>query len=271
MNNLGLLGSILSSLINPPPHTPSTEWYQPTVDSTWQIQLQGPANTGYAVDLFILDLFDTPQSVINDIHASGRKVICYFSAGSHENWREDSDRFRSTDKGHALDGWPGERWVDIRSRNVRSIMADRIALAAQKGCDGVDPDNVDGYTNDTGFPLTGRNQLDYHRFLAQQAHDQGLAISLKNNVEQVEKLLPYVDFAVNESCHQWNECDRLAPFIDAGKPVFHIDYLYANDPLTRAGFCHVMNSRGFRSLTLPRALDDSYRFSCADELTAHLD
>ena len=141
-------------------------------------------------------------------------------------------------------------------------MSDRIALAASKGCDGVDPDNVDGYSNRTGFPLSYNSQLDYNRFLFDTAHDHGLAVSLKNDLGQIEDLVEYADFAVNESCHQWQECHLLTPFIEAGKPVLHIDYLYGSDPQGHNIHCQHMNSLSLRSLTLPVALDDSYRFSC---------
>ncbi|MCG8392334.1 MAG: endo alpha-1,4 polygalactosaminidase [Pseudomonadales bacterium] len=258
--SLSLLSTLFTLLLPPQPTAP--ERYQPAVDVSWQIQLQGTANTGYDAELYILDLFDTPEHVITDLQASGRKVICYFSAGTFENWREDKNRFLATDKGRRLGNWPGERWLDIRSQNVRHIMADRIALAADKGCDGVDPDNVDGYSNRTGFPLTADNQLDYNRFLFQTAHDAGLAVSLKNDLGQAAELVNDVDFAVNESCHQWQECHLLQPFIDAGKPVLHIDYLYGQDPQGHAQHCQHMASLGFRSLTLPLALDDGYRLSC---------
>ena len=141
-------------------------------------------------------------------------------------------------------------------------MADRIELAAEKGCDGVDPDNVDGYTNQTGFPLNSRQQLSYNRFLFRTAHKYGMAVSLKNDLQQVNELVDYADFAVNESCHEWRECHLLQPFIDAGKPVLHIDYRFSQDATGRGYHCEHMNALGFQSLTLPLALDDSYRFSC---------
>lgn len=260
-SSFSLLSALLASLL-PTGDEPLPHWYQPAADVTWQIQLQGPANTGYPVDLYILDLFDTPREVINDLHDSGHRVICYFSAGSYENWRSDAARFQASDKGRPLANWPGERWLDIRSENVRRIMVERLDLAADKHCDGVDPDNVDGYSNRTGLPLTGDDQLDYNRFLADQAHRRGLAVSLKNNLDQVEALVDYVDFAVNESCHQWQECQRLQPFVDAGKPVLHIDYQYGDQPQGRANHCQHMNNLGFLGLSLPRALDDSFRFSC---------
>jgi hypothetical protein len=54
---------------------------------------------------------------------------------------------------------PGENWLDIRSDNVSLIMKKRIDLAVQKGCDGVEPDNMDGYSNHSGFSLTFEEQL----------------------------------------------------------------------------------------------------------------
>ena len=58
------------------------DWYQPTVGTTWQWQLVGTINTSYAVDLYDIDLFDTPATLIASLQASEKRVICYFSAGS---------------------------------------------------------------------------------------------------------------------------------------------------------------------------------------------
>lgn len=74
-------------------------------------------------------------------------MICYFSAGSYENWREDAEDFQPGDLGKELDGWPGEKWLKIGSENVREVMKRRVQMAKDKGCDGVDPDNVDGYVS----------------------------------------------------------------------------------------------------------------------------
>ena len=257
--------SLLSALLLPLPTDGGNlapDWYRPPVDVSWHIQLQGPLNTGYNVDLYVVDLFDTDADIIKDLQAAGKKVICYFSAGSYENWRPDRHQFLPTDKGRNLDNWPGERWLDIHSLNVRHRMAERIELAATKGCDGVDPDNVDGYSNNTGFALNDKQQLDYNRFLFDTAHQHGLAVSLKNDLEQVDDLVDYADFAINESCHQWRECHLLQPFIDAGKPVLHIDYQFNQGTEEREFHCAHMNALGFRSLTLPLALDNSFRFRC---------
>mgnify|MGYP003742118579 FL=1 len=265
-----LLPSVLSAVLSTgtaaasatDPAVTSGDWYRPAVDVNAQVQLQGTPNISYDVELYVLDLFDTDSAVIDALHADGRKMICYFSAGTFENWRDDAGRFTATDKGRRLGNWPGERWLDIRSQNVRAIMADRLDLAVQRGCDGVDPDNVDGYANRTGLPLTYQDQIDYNTWLAEQAHQRGLAISLKNDLGQINDLVAHFDFAINESCHEWDECELLMPFIEAGKPVVHINYLYADDPIGRAELCLYTQSLGFRTLTLPQMLDGSFRHSC---------
>ncbi|MBF5053334.1 hypothetical protein ISO4_01936 [Alcanivorax venustensis ISO4] len=265
-----LLPSVLSAVLSTgtaaapatDPAVTSGDWYRPAVDVNAQVQLQGTPNISYDVELYVLDLFDTDSAVIDALHADGRKMICYFSAGTFENWRDDAGRFTAADKGRRLGNWPGERWLDVRSQNVRAIMADRLDLAVQRGCDGVDPDNVDGYSNRTGLPLTYQDQIDYNTWLAEQAHQRGLAISLKNDLGQIDDLVAHFDFAINESCHEWDECELLMPFIEAGKPVVHINYLYADDPIGRAELCLYTRGLGFNTLTLPQMLDGSFRYSC---------
>lgn len=82
----------------------------------------------------------------------------------------------------------------------------RIQACKAKGFVAVDPDNVDGYTNDPGFPLTADDQLDYNKFLAATAHSLDLSVGLKNDVGQLAELVDHFDFAVNEQCHVYSEC-----------------------------------------------------------------
>jgi hypothetical protein len=63
-------------------------------------------------------------------------------AGSYEEWRTDAASFTASVLGTPLDGWPGERWLDIRSPVVRGIMEKRIKACKDKGFLAVDPDNV---------------------------------------------------------------------------------------------------------------------------------
>lgn len=240
-------------------------WYQPSISTDWQIQLTGTINSDYSVSLYDIDLFDSSPSLIASIQATGRKVVCYFSAGSYENWRPDADQFADADLGNNLSGWPGEKWLDVRSSTVQAVMEARMDLAVEKGCDGVDPDNVDGYSNNSGFSLTAADQLAYNRMLANAAHARGLAVGLKNDLEQVVDLVDDFDFAVNEQCFEYNECDLLVPFVTSGKPVFNIEYrsVYVTDSTRRQALCTDSLNQQFKTLILPLDLDDSFRLSCS--------
>ncbi|NPA58093.1 MAG: endo alpha-1,4 polygalactosaminidase [Aquificae bacterium] len=239
-----------------------------TVESTWYWQLyvdeKHPLRMDIPAQVYDIDLFDTPVDVIKQLKEDGKVVICYFSAGSYEEWRPDSGLFPEEALGNPLEGWEGERWLDIRNPAVRTIMAARLDLAKEKGCDGVEPDNVDGYTNNTGFPLTYSDQIDYNLFLSQEAHRRGLLVGLKNDLLQVEDLVDYFDFAVNEQCHQYGECYYLDPFIKQGKPVFNAEYweVYITDDEAFRKLCEDAKSRNFRTLVLPVNLDGSFVKSC---------
>lgn len=247
-------------VINLPPivtsRAPSDVW-QPIPGTSWQWQLSGPIDTSVAVTMFDLDLFEVPQSIIEQLQAQGRIVVCYFSAGSYEEWREDAAAFSADLLGKPLDNWPGEYWLDIRRMDLLGpIMRQRLDLAQQKGCDGVEPDNVDGYNNDTGFSLTANDQLNYNIWLANEAHARGLSVGLKNDLDQVNELLPYFDWALNEQCFQYEECELLLPFIEAGKAVFGVEY-----ELEPAEFCNQANEMDFDWLQKMYELD-SWRVAC---------
>lgn len=216
-----------------------TTIWRPSPGTSWQWQLTGTIDTTVNVAVFDIDLVDTPASVISALHARGKKVICYFSAGTYEDWRPDEASFPTAVIGNPVDGWAGENWLDTRSPAVRAIMTARLDLAVQKQCDGVEPDNVDGYTNDPGFPLTAATQLDYNRFIANAAHARGLSVGLKNDVDQVAELEPSFDWAINEECARYRECGTLKPFVAAGKAVFHVEYK-RRCPAPIAGFSTIL-------------------------------
>jgi hypothetical protein len=202
--------------------------------------LQGSVDTSLDVDVYDIDLFDTSASLIAELHADGRRVVCYFSAGSFEPWRPDADAFSEAVKGRKMDGWD-ELWLDVsRIDLLGPVMEGRLDLAAAKGCDAVEPDNVDGYANGTGFDLSYDDQIAYNRFLAREAHERGLSIALKNDVEQVADLVDVFDFAVNEECFSWNECKALEPFVEAGKAVLGVEYQLGTD-----AFCPQANAMDF--------------------------
>jgi hypothetical protein len=239
-----------------PSSVQNTRW-QPEIGIDWQVQYSGAINTSLYVQAYDLDLFDTDAAVIDKLHASGKRVICYFSAGSYENWRSDASKFPASALGRNLDGWPGERWLDVRQlTTLVPIMKARMQLAVSKNCDAVDPDNMDSYSNSTGFPLAYNDQLAYNKTLATEAHKLGLAISLKNDLEQIKDLVDYFDFAINESCFQYNECTMLTPFVKAGKPVLGLEY-----DLSPTNFCPQANALNFDFLKKNLFLDAA-RIAC---------
>ena len=202
--------------------------------ATWHVQLDGTLKFP-ARQVYDIDLFDRSAATIASLKAQNRTVICYFSAGSYEDWRPDKAAFPVAALGKALDGWAGEKWLDIRNPGVMTVMKARLDLAKQKGCDGVDPDNVDGYTQNSGFTMTKQNQISYLQTLAAEAHARGLAIALKNGLEMIPAIVNDFDFAINESCTKYNECQMYAPFVNAGKAVFAIDYTtYSAKKCTKA-------------------------------------
>ncbi len=241
------------------------DWYKPKTDTSWQWQLTGVVNTSYDVDVYDIDLFDSSQSLIRSLQQSGKKVICYFSAGSYENWRDDASDFPNAVLGDDMDGWAGEKWLDISNVSLYPIMKARLDLAKQKGCDGVEPDNMDGYTNDTGFNLNANNQLVYNKFIGNEARKRGLSVGLKNDLDQIVQLEPFFDFSVNEQCHAYNECSNMQPFIDANKPVWNTEYAQKyvdNSNGERDNMCADTIGLQFKTLILPSDLDDGFRYSC---------
>lgn len=226
---------------------------------TWQWQLQGALNTDYDVDLY-----DTLGGQIATLRADDRLVLCYFSAGSGENWRPDFADFPAAVLGEPLDGWEGERWLDIRAETVLDVLRARLDQAQAKGCDGVEPDNVNAWENETGFPVDEADQIRFNRWLAGEAHERGLFIALKNAGALAADLVGDFDLALNEECIALGECEEFRPFLDAGKPVLNAEY--APDEVAANGIagavCAQAREFGLRTLILPLALDDGFRLSC---------
>jgi hypothetical protein len=226
-----------------PAPVPCPGCWAPDPVTSWQWQLQGDIDTSVDAQMYDVDGFEVSAAIVQELHLAGRAAVCYLSAGSWERWRPDARDFPRSVLGNS-NGWPGERWLDIRRlRILRPIMEARLDRCAAKGFDGVEFDNVDGYQNRTGFPLRGDDQLRYNVFLANQAHRRGMSAVLKNDLGQVRDLLPYFDVALDEQCFQYDECNRLRPFVNAGKAVFTVEYR-----LKLAEFCAQAAALGFNSM-----------------------
>jgi hypothetical protein len=196
----------------------------PSDELQWQLG-DLPADVAVDAEVYDLDLFETTRAEVARLHDDGRFVVCYLSAGSWEPYRPDSRRFPAAIRGRPIQGFEDERWLDIRRLDVLlPILEARLDLCARKGFDGVEFDNVDGWTNDTGFPLTRQHQFTFLRRLANEAKERGLSPGLKNALGLIPRLVGHFGWALNEQCLQYQECGRYRPFVEAGKAVFIVEY-----------------------------------------------
>jgi hypothetical protein len=235
---------------------PSGHRWQPAPGTSWQWQLSGTVDTGVDAAVYDVDGFDTGAAVVAALHAKGRKAVCYINAGAYESFRPDRSAYPAALLGSG-NGWPGERWLDIRRLDVlRPILGKRFDLCRSKGFDAVEPDNVDGYRNDSGFPLTAADQLAFNRMVAALAHARGLAVGLKNDLDQLPQLVGDFDFAVNEQCAEYHECEQLSPFVQQHKAVFEAEY-----NLPTSAFCARSERLGLSAVR--KHLDlDAWRQTC---------
>ncbi|MEV0895359.1 endo alpha-1,4 polygalactosaminidase [Actinoplanes sp. NPDC049802] len=233
----------------PVPPAPSPRRWIPAPGATWQWQLTGRLDPAVPAEVYDVDGFTTTAADVETLHRTGRRVICYISVGSAERFRPDAARWPESVLGKPT-GWAGERWVDVRDRTgIGPILAARMDMCRDKGFDGVEPDVMDGYAHDTGFPLTPADQLAFNRWVAALAHERGLSVGLKNDLEQIPALLDVFEFAVDEECVAHDECPALRPFVASGKAVFHAEYDHA--PST---FCAATRALGLSSIRKDRAL-----------------
>lgn len=234
--------------------------WTPAIGTTWQIQFDGPLDLSVDAAIYEIDGLDSDVATVAALHAVGRKVVCYLNAGAWEEWRDDAALFPPSVIGNNYSGWPGERWLDIRQIDLLApLLRARLDRCAAKGFDAVDPDNLDGYANNTGFPLTADDQLKFNRFLADEAHRRRLSIALKNDFAQAAELAAHFDFAVAESCFHYGECSLLEPFIRRGKAVFDIEY--AETGMTPERFCSAAAEMKISAILKNRRLD-AWRVSC---------
>jgi hypothetical protein len=220
---LGLPAAAAGQELAPP--TPCAGCWQPRVTTApWQIQFQGRVDTSVRARFFSIDI-DVPARTVRALHRRGRKVACYLNAGAWENFRADRDAYPAEVLGAEYEGYPEERWLDVRRIDLLApILRARIDACRAKGFDGVDPDNLNGFENPTGFPLTADDQLRFNTWLANEVHAAGLSVGLKNDGPQAAVLAPYFDWVVVEECIQQRNCREYAPFIRAGKPVYAVEY-----------------------------------------------
>lgn len=235
------------------PANPAKNWWKPTPGLSWQWQLTGRLDFSIKTDVVDVD-WDVHDSVVDAYHAQETKVICYVNVGAWEDWRADAPSFPEGILGNDYEGWAGERWLDIRQITALApIMRARLDACAQKGFDAIEPDNIEVYTNNSGFPITYADQLRYAVWLADEAHARGLAIGLKNAPDQVGDLVGLFDFAIVEDCFYFGWCRQMLPFINEKKAVFAAEYTDLTTDFSE--ICQQSQTLGFSTILKRRNLD----------------
>src|SRR4051794_25325509 len=187
----------------------------PGTMSPWQWELGHPLDLASAKDmgtgvkdaagkpapdpvLYDIDGFDNPPATVAALHAEGKHVVCYVETGAWEDYRPDAAQYPASVLGNAMDGYPSERYVDIRSEAVVAIVKARIRMCAEKGFDAIEPDIDDSYQESTGFPITQADNVKFNTTIAEYAHGLGLSIALKNGYEPAfaAAMEPVVDFVL---------------------------------------------------------------------------
>ncbi|MFK7886800.1 MAG: endo alpha-1,4 polygalactosaminidase [Gammaproteobacteria bacterium] len=220
-----------------PSGTVAADYWVPPADATWwwQIESTDQLDLTLPVDVYDIDLFEgIDTGAIAALRTAGKRVVCYYSAGTYEPFRPDADLFtaESLISDSQLPQFDEELWLAIGNPValegvIKPILEARMDLAASAGCDAVEPDNLDGFENDeTMGEITAADQLAFNLWIAQEAHARGLGVGLKNDVSQIPDLLDAFDFAVNEQCFAFgNECVAYeSTFLAAGKAVFNQEY-----------------------------------------------
>ena len=222
----------------------------------WQWQLSGVLDPTVDADVFLLDPVATTAAQTAELRSRDRRLVCQVHVGSVLPTDPDADRFPAAVRG-AASRQPQSRWVDIRQWDaLRPVLADRMRLCRGKGFGAVALADADGYAHRSGFPLTFDDQLRFNRRLATLARSLSLSPGLVNDLAQVAALAPDFDFAVNEECVRLDQCARLLPFIEAGKPVFHVEYAGST-----TDFCVTTMGYGLASIRKERKLD-AWRIPC---------
>ena len=224
---------------------------KPVTTFSWFLATSTGKSTAQAVDL---DLFEADAKTVAAFKAKGQKTICYISVGSWENWRPDKAAFPKSIIGKAYQGWPGEYWLDIRKIAVLGpILRKRLDLCKSKGFDAVEPDNLDGYEQASGFAITRAQQVRFINWLGKEAHARSLSIGLKNVPELIPDVIGNYDWALAEDCFAQKSCADFKPMANAGKAVFSVEY--TDNKINFAAFCKESKALRFFGLLKNRDLD----------------
>ncbi|OUM57995.1 glycoside hydrolase family 114 protein, partial [Piromyces sp. E2] len=146
-------------------------------------------------DVVTIDL-EYAEEMVPVLHNKDQKVICYFAGGTTENNRPDIKDYKKSGL---------------------------IIEAYNYGCNAVEVDTLDVH-NYLPEKFNKQDTFEFAKWVAETGNEENISVGLKNIPSLAQKLQPYFDFAIVESCAEYNECKYFKEFTKNNKAVFSIQY-----------------------------------------------
>ena len=198
-------------------------WALPPRNPVTDYQLAGAYPADHDVVVVVRDRHDPP---------AGRYDVCYvngFQAQADElNWwkSQHPNLLLKDAKGRpVVDRAWNEVLLDITTPGKRNELSNIVGAWSKqcffKGYEAVEFDNLDSYSRSRGA-ITKAHAVDMATRLVTRAHREGLAVGQKNAAGPFTSGRVPFDFAVVESCSEFNECKPY--FAQYGDRVIMIEY-----------------------------------------------
>lgn len=252
-------------------------WWEPSADTPlkwdWQIGHLNP-QPNPNIDVYNIDM-DTDPTALQTLANTGAKLICYFSVGTVENWRDDADQFPPSVIGERYESLPGEKWLNYKQIDLfAEIILARFDRCAKLGFHAIEADNVDAFNYETrnalgevirigtNFNITEADTIAYVRWLADAAHSRGLALGLKNAEAIASEVVDVIDFMVTEECILYDWCDAVKVVIENNKPVFAAEYIDFPETESLSYICQAAQQYGLFASHFHTTLNNAYFANC---------
>ncbi|KAI3656652.1 hypothetical protein MP638_003440 [Amoeboaphelidium occidentale] len=216
------------------------------------------------VGVFIFDGFRVNKTISKQLADNGTHVLCYFSAGTIETWSPDFDRFKGL-LGKKVIGRDQIYWIDNSKISLlEPIFLDRIKLAKESHCSGIDWANTNSYTQDTGVNVNPQSAFYLMRKLYEWTHKNGLLVGLSNNPNFNFNFGELFDYRIVTTCTFDDSCQAYQNFTKTNKPVFGLEYADADStPATIAKKCNAMYQGNITGIIRDYTMNtDGFYFSC---------
>ena len=175
----------------------------------------------------LIDPFDisSPNSEISSLHLRNNQVGCYISVGTGENWRPDFEELKPYLVTKQWGSWKGEYYVSD-AIGALPVMKSRVDVLSEWGCDYVEFDNMDWFTEETktkyGIQATQQEADEYIVDLCTYVQLKGMKCMAKNKNLGLE--FDSITFESYSSEKNWWVNSDLSHFVDTGKLVVIVHY-----------------------------------------------